>query len=47
VVGVFFIAFIVNGFNLNGVDPVYQRIIQGAVILTAVGADAWSRRDKS
>lgn len=47
VVGVFFIAFIVNGFNLNGIDPVYQRIIQGAVILAAVGADAWSRAEKS
>jgi ribose transport system permease protein len=43
VVGVFFIAFLVNGFNLNGVDPIYQRIIQGAVILAAVGIDAWSR----
>lgn len=47
VVGVFFIAFIVNGFDLNGIDPVYQRIIQGAVILAAVGADAWSRAEKS
>jgi len=47
VVGVFFIAFIVNGFNLNGIDPVYQRIIQGAVILGAVAADAWSRAEKS
>ncbi len=43
VVGVFFIALLVNGFNLNGVDPIYQRIIQGAVILAAVGIDAWSR----
>jgi ribose transport system permease protein len=47
VVGVFFIALIVNGFNLNGIDPVYQRIIQGAVILAAVGADAWSRAEKT
>jgi ribose transport system permease protein len=43
VIGVFFIAFLVNGFNLNGVDPIYQRIIQGTVILAAVGIDAWSR----
>ncbi len=43
VVGVFFIAILVNGFNLNGVDPVYQRIIQGVVILLAVGTDAWTR----
>lgn len=40
IAGVFFIAVLVNGFNLNGIDPVYQRIIQGIVILLAVGADA-------
>ena len=40
VAGVFFIAVLVNGFNLNGIDPVYQRIIQGMVILLAVGADS-------
>ena len=43
VLGAFFIAFMINGFNLLGVDPVYQRIIQGAIILGAVGIDAWSR----
>jgi ribose/xylose/arabinose/galactoside ABC-type transport system permease subunit len=26
-----------------GVDPVYQRIIQGVIILGAVAIDAWSR----
>ena len=45
-VGVFFIAILVNGFNLNGIDPIYQRIIQGVVILLAVGADAFSRSNK-
>jgi ribose transport system permease protein len=40
VAGVFFIAVLVNGFNLNAIDPVYQRIIQGVVILLAVGADS-------
>lgn len=44
VVGVVFIALLGNGFNLNGVDPIYQRIIQGVVILIAVALDAWSRR---
>jgi ribose transport system permease protein len=39
IAGVFFIAMLDNGFNLNGVDPVFQRIIQGLVILLAVGAD--------
>jgi ribose transport system permease protein len=43
VVGVLFIAILVNGFNLNGIDPVVQRVIQGLVILVAVGVDAWTR----
>lgn len=43
IVGVFFIAMLGNGFNLNGIDPVIQRIIEGVVILAAVGLDAWSR----
>ena len=43
VVGVLFIAFLGNGFNLNGIDPVIQRIIEGLVILAAVGLDAWTR----
>jgi ribose transport system permease protein len=32
-----------NGFNLNQVDPIFQRIILGLVILAAVGFDAFSR----
>jgi ribose transport system permease protein len=43
VLGVFFIAFMVNGFNLNQVDPIFQRIVQGTVILAAVAIDSWSR----
>lgn len=43
VLGVFFVAFISNGFDLLGVDPIYQRIIRGAIILTAVWIDARSR----
>lgn len=43
VIGVLFIAFLGNGFNLNGIDPVIQRIIEGLVILAAVGLDAWTR----
>lgn len=46
VVGVFLLAVIGNGFNLIGVEPVYQNIFQGLVILIAVGADAWSRRSQ-
>ncbi len=41
--GAFFIAFMVNGFNLHQIDPIWQRIIQGLVILAAVATDALSR----
>lgn len=44
VVGVLLLAVIANGFNLMNVEPVYQNIFQGLVILVAVAADAWSRR---
>jgi ribose transport system permease protein len=44
VVGVLFIALIDNGFTLLGIDPIYKQMVQGAIILAAVGADAWSRR---
>jgi ribose transport system permease protein len=42
--GVLFLALISNGFNLLSVDPVYQQIVQGAIILAAVATDALSRR---
>jgi ribose transport system permease protein len=41
--GAFFIALLGNGFNLHQVDPIFQRIVQGAVILGAVSLDSWSR----
>ena len=44
VLGVLLLAMIGNGFNLLNVDSTYQRIFQGAIILFAVGVDAWSRR---
>ncbi len=44
VAGAFFIALMTNGFNLHQVDPIWQRVIQGAVILAAVAVDTWSRR---
>ncbi len=47
VFGAFFIAFMINGFNLHQVDPIWQRVIQGAVILAAVGIDSWARRRPS
>ena len=44
ILGVLFLAMIGNGFNLLDIDPMYQQIIQGAIILAAVAVDAWSRR---
>ena len=44
VLGILFLALITNGFNLLQVEPVYQSIIQGAIILLAVGVDSLSRR---
>jgi ribose transport system permease protein len=43
-VGVFILALISNGFNLLGVDPLYQQIVSGTIIIVAIGADAWTRR---
>ncbi len=44
VAGALFIALMTNGFNLHQVDPIWQRVIQGGVILLAVGIDTWTRR---
>ena len=44
IAGAFFIALMINGFNLHQVDPIWQRVIQGAVILGAVSIDAWTQR---
>jgi ribose transport system permease protein len=43
VVGVLFIAMISNGFFLAALNPLYEQITVGGIILIAVGADAWSR----
>lgn len=44
VLGVLFLAMIGNGFNLLDIDPTYQQITQGAIIVLAVALDAWSRK---
>jgi ribose transport system permease protein len=44
VLGILLLALIGNGFNLLGVNPIYQQILQGSIILTAVGIDAWARK---
>ena len=42
--GVLLLAMIGNGFNLLNLDPTYQLIVQGSIIMIAVAIDAWSRR---
>ena len=44
VFGCLFVALIANGFNLLGLDPFYQQVTLGVILLLAVGVDAWSRR---
>jgi ribose transport system permease protein len=43
VTGVLFIALIGNGFDLLGLNPLYEQITLGVILLIAVGSDAWSR----
>jgi len=43
-IGVLFIALIGNGFDLLGVDPLYQQIVLGLILLVAVGLDSWARQ---
>ena len=45
VLGLLLLALIRNGFNLLNIDPIFQQIFQGAIILAAVGIDAWARRE--
>ena len=47
VVGVLFIALIGNGYVLLGLDPLYEQITMGAILLVAVGLDAWARSVRS
>jgi ribose transport system permease protein len=42
--GVALLALIRNGFNLLSVDPTYQQMVEGAIIIAAVAVDAWSRQ---
>lgn len=44
VVGVLFIALIGNGYILLGLDPLYEQITMGLILLVAVGLDAFTRR---
>jgi len=46
VLGVLLLTMIGNGFDLLNVNATYQQIIQGGIILAAVGIDSWSRRTR-
>jgi len=43
IVGVCLLALIANGFNLLGVNPTYQQMVTGGILLASVGLDAWIR----
>jgi ribose transport system permease protein len=47
VLGILFIAMLYNGFTLLRVDPLFQGIALGVIILVAVGFDAWSKFRRS
>lgn len=44
IVGVLLLTLINNGFDLLGINPIYETVVQGLIILVAVSADALSRR---
>lgn len=44
VLGVLLLTLINNGLNLLGVDPAFQQVARGAIILAALGLDALARR---
>ena len=44
VVGILLLALIGNGFNMLSVEPFYQDIVKGAIIVVSVAIDAWSKR---
>ncbi len=47
VLGGMVLALIGNGFNLLNVDPSYQRMVQGIIIVAAVAGDAWTRQRRT
>lgn len=42
--GVMLLALINNGFNLLGIEPTYQQVMTGSLIILAIALDAWTRR---
>jgi len=46
VMGIFLLRLIINGFNILTIDPYWQQIFQGAIILIAVAMDALPSKEK-
>jgi ribose transport system permease protein len=46
-IGVLFIALVGNGFILLSINPLYQQIVLGLILLLAVGLDSWFRSRQS
>ncbi|MDQ2944169.1 MAG: ABC transporter permease [Candidatus Dormibacteraeota bacterium] len=44
VFGLLLVILVGNGFNLLDVNPIWQQVFQGAVILGAVALDSWTKR---
>jgi ribose transport system permease protein len=44
IVGILFIALIGNGYILLGLNPLYEQITLGVLLIGAVSLDVWSRR---
>jgi len=44
--GVLFLAFVSNGFNLLGVESTYQQVFQGVLILLAIALSVWGQKKK-
>jgi len=44
VFGVLLVTLVGNGFNLLNLNPIWQQVFMGAVILAAVAIDSWSKR---
>ena len=42
-----FIALIGNGYDLLGLDPLYEQITLGVILLAAVAIDAWARQRRT
>ena len=47
VIGVLLIALIGNGYGLLSLNPLYEQITLGVIMLLAVGLDAWSRQGRA